>query len=124
MATKNFLAFALSVLLVACGSKPEIGAVEPLLKEGWALCPGVKIFDIQKTNGTDRSNGYEMSVSYKLEVLKTEQICNDVDMLKALQRVIENDKSKQDYTLKIGDVLNVNTSYILQKSEKGWVVKE
>ena len=45
-------------------------------------------------------------------------------MLKALQRVIENDKSKQDYTLKVGDILNVNTSYILQKSEKGWIVKE
>lgn len=124
MSTKIYLALGLSVLLVACGSKPEISAVDPMLKEGWALCPGVKIFDIQKTNGTDRSDGYEMSVSYKLEVLKTEQICNDVDMLKALQRVIESDKSKQDYTLKVGDVLNVNTSYILQKSEKGWIVKE
>ena len=124
MSKKIFLALGLSVLLAACGSKPDVSAVEPMLKEGWALCPGVKIFDIQKTNGTDRGNGYEMSVSYKLEMLKTEQICNDADMLKALQRVIENDKSKQDYTLKVGDILNVNTSYILQKSEKGWIVKE
>ena len=124
MSKKIFLALGLSVLLAACGSKPDVSAVEPMLKEGWALCPGVKIFDIKKTDGADRGNGYEMSVSYKLEMLKTEQICNDADMLKALQRVIENDTSKQDYTLKVGDILNVNTSYILQKSEKGWIVKE
>ncbi|MDI9336460.1 MAG: hypothetical protein QM520_05475 [Gammaproteobacteria bacterium] len=124
MSTKIFLALGLSVLLVACGSKPDVSAVEPMLKEGWAACPGIKIFDIQKTNGIERSNGYEMAVSFKLEILETEKICNDVNMLKALQRVIELDKSKQDYTLKIGEVLKVNTSYLLEKSEKGWIVKE
>lgn len=124
MSTKIFLALGLSVLLAACGSKPDVSAVEPMLKEAWALCPGVKIFDIHKTNGIERGNGYEMAVAFKLEILETEQICNDVRMLQALQRVIELDKSKQEYTLKVGEVLNVNTSYLLEKSEKGWIVKE
>ena len=122
---KNMLIITIvAAAMAGCSSKPELDAVEPLLKEGWALCPGVRIFDIKKTNGQEKGNGYEMGVSYKLEVTQTEQLCTDVDMLNALRHVIKADKNKAEYTLKAGEILSVNTSYLLQKSEKGWIVKE
>lgn len=118
------------IFLAGCSSKPDVTDISSDLKDGWGLCKGVKLTDLKKTNGVDRGDIYEMSVSYKLEVLKdltaeeawqSNAICGDSwDMFKLFWAYGKMDH-KYGHPLKVGDVINVNDVFSMVKSEKGWI---
>lgn len=119
------------VSLAGCSGKPEVGNVEGQLKELWGLCPGLRMSDLKKTNGVDRGNTYEMSVSYKLVVTKDAMaeeawyggvICPPPTMLQLLWGFGKLD-GKFGRPLKVGDVINVNDVFTMVKSEKGWIAQ-
>ncbi len=120
------------VSLAGCSSKPEISDIEPGLKEGWADCSGLKLADLKKTNGVDHGSSYEITVSYKLQVLKdvtaeeawqTNALCPDAwGAFKVFWAYGKIDR-KYGNPLKAGDAINVNETYTMVKSEKGWILK-
>jgi hypothetical protein len=120
------------IALAACSSKPEASDIEGNLKEGWGLCKGLKFSDLKKTNGVDRGSSYEMSISYKLEVLndltaeqawQANAVCDgSIDMFKLFWAYGKIDH-KYGQSLKAGDVVNVNDVFTMVKSENGWIQK-
>lgn len=63
---KLLVVLACAVLLSACSSKPSAKDAEKALKEVWAPCKLVEVADVEKTNGRDRGEYYDLAVSYKL----------------------------------------------------------
>lgn len=125
------ITLCLGGILVGCSSKPDVGDIEPQLKEGWGMCQGLKMVDLKKTNGVDHGGTYEMAVSYKLEITKDataeeawykEAICPSPGMLQLLWVYGKLDQ-KFGRPLKAGDVINVNETFTMVKSEKGWITQ-
>ncbi len=117
--------------IVGCSSKPDVGDIESQLRQGWGVCQGLKLTELKKTNGVDRGDSYDMAVSFKLVVTKnataeeawySDAICPMPGMLELLWVYGKADK-KFRTPLKVGDVINVNDTFTMVKSEKGWITK-
>jgi hypothetical protein len=118
------LALSFSTLLIGCSSKPDVGDVEAQLKESWGQCKGLKLFDLKKTNGVDHGQTYEMSFSYKLELLEdgAEKACRgSLKIIPLVNAGFADNKGPLD--LKKGAVINVNSAVNMIKSEKGWIIQ-
>lgn len=125
------LILCLGGTLLGCSNKPDVGDIQATLNEGWGMCKGLKLTDIKKMNGIDHGNSYEVAFSYKLEILKdvsaedawyqaTEAICQSVLIIPTFWAYGQLDH-KFGQPLKKGDVINVNDSFTMIKSENGWI---
>jgi hypothetical protein len=125
------LMLCLGSTLLGCSSKPDVGDIEAQLKKGWGMCQGLKMTDLKKVNGVDQGKNYEMAVSYNLQITKNataeeawykETICPSPSML---QMFWAYGKLAQKFgqPLKVGDVITVNDTFTMIKSEKGWITQ-
>ncbi|WP_305073737.1 hypothetical protein [Propionivibrio sp.] len=107
--------------LIGCSSKPDVGDIEAGLKEVWGTCPGLKMTDLKKTNGIDHGKTYEMAASYRLTLVKEKSGCPpELARLFFMLRAKDN---KLDQDMKVGDSINVDDTWTMVESEKGWVVQ-
>ena len=121
--------------LIGCSSKPDVSDIESQLKEGWGTCQGLKMTNLKKTNGVDHGKIYEMTVSYELVVTKDatateaweqEAICPSTGASGGMHRLLwAYGKLDQKWgkPLKVGDIINVNDTFNMIKSEKGWIIQ-
>jgi hypothetical protein len=130
------------MLLGGCSSKPDVGDVDAGLKKFWEPCKLVKATSFKKTNGADRGDKYAISISYKLEVTRDivkEDIWNIPtssssrnekfysencpDPARTYFKSIAQENHKIGESLNKGDTFAISTSFIMIKSEKGWIIQ-
>ncbi|MEI7840033.1 MAG: hypothetical protein WCJ11_05985 [Methylococcaceae bacterium] len=108
----------------SAGDVPGLSDVEPGLREVWMECkyngkPQFEITDVKKTNGINHGRTYEIFVSYKITGLY--DINNNSGLLAcpnfAPSGAVNEAASKKGFTM------NIDTNYIMIKSENGWVIE-
>jgi hypothetical protein len=132
--SRSFLVLCLTGVLFGCSSKPDVGDVEEQITDAWALCKVLKVVNLEKTNGVDRGDSYDMGISYGLEALrdvsinefyKNDTACSGdaggigMGML-FIQSAVKDGKAL-DALIKKGDIVNVNTTFNMVNSENGWI---
>ena len=137
--SRGFLLLCLLGVLFGCSSKPDVGDVEDLITDTWAFCNELKVVNLEKTNGVDRGDSYDMGISYGLEVLRDVPLrefdkhdgtaCSagvEGELLRMffVQFALNDGKialNETDGTLRKGDIVNVNTTFNMVNSENGWI---
>lgn len=115
---KKTLLAVVSMAIIGCtGTTPDVDDIKPGLTQAWSECKGIKISDIQKTNLIPKGDGYKMPVSYKLELLQDFGGCPQGPMFDALYSMTINHGIKVNK----GDVIPMEITYNMVKSEKGWI---
>lgn len=67
---KKALIVLASLTLLGCSSgKPDVEDVAPSIVEAWSQCNLVEVSNIEKVNGIDRGQSYELQLAYKLKLL-------------------------------------------------------
>lgn len=140
------LGFLNIFLISACSSKPDVTSVESNIKTQWSNCGLFKIKDIKKTNGIERDDKYQIDISYSIEATKNLtavaegasigrailEECPSIATVNALISIVMNDITKRMDKIKItgGEILipkgtsyEIYNSYLMVKSEKGWIVE-
>ncbi len=122
------LILCLSGTLLGCSSKPSDNDISAGVNEYWGKC--AKISDVTKTNGIDKGNTYQVSYTYKLELLEdgggilgTPPSCSlageEASQAGSLLKIVVS--SGHQGKLVKGDVFTVTNETTMVKSEKGWV---
>lgn len=134
-------------LISACSSKPDVSSVESYIKTQWANCESFKIKDVKKTNGIERGDKYQIDISYSVEATKNLTAvsegdkmgrvildgCPAITTINGLLLEMMDDAAKRlghGEPMKAGEILvpkgtsyDLTNSYLMIKSEKGWVVQ-
>lgn len=123
-----FIGLCLSCFLLGCSSTPSESDISAGVNEYWGGC--AKISDVKKTNGVDKGNAYQVSYTYKLELLEdgggmfgTPPSCSIMggENPQAVSLIKIAVASGHQGKLVKGDVFTVTNETIMVKSEKGWI---
>lgn len=150
MLNKKFLVLGfLNLFFIAgCTSKPDVTNIESNLKAQWSNCESFKIIDIKKTNGIERGDNYQIDISYNIEATKNltavsvgdkvgrviQDACPAVVKVNGLLMAMMQDVGKRighgEGEMTVGEILvpkgtsyELTNSYLMVKSEKGWIVQ-
>lgn len=148
MLNKKFLVLGfLNLFFIAgCTSNPDVASIEPSLKAQWSKCDLFKVTNIKKTNGIERGTKYQINLSYNIEATRdliatpqTYSVSTSIqlacpavvtveDLLMHIavdgsKRMVEGHPIPGTILLPKGTSYEVNTSYLMIKSEKGWIVQ-
>jgi hypothetical protein len=148
MLNKKFLVLGfLNLFFIAgCTSKPDVTNIESNLTAQWSNCESFKVINIKKTNGIERGDKYQIDISYNIEATKNVTAnslgifrvilngCPAITTVNGLLSVIVEDIGKRigrgESEITVGEILvpkgtsyESNNSYLMIKSEKGWIVQ-
>jgi hypothetical protein len=121
---KIFIGLCLSGVLVGCSSKPGNSDISAGVSAYWGKC--AKISDVTKNNGVDKGSSYQVSYTYKMELLEdgagmlgTPPSCSSPGQVASLIKIMVS--GGHEGSLVKGDVFTVSNESTMIKSEQGWV---
>jgi hypothetical protein len=110
---------------------PSLSDVEQGIKESWAECkykekPQVEITDMERTNGINHGETYEMFISYKIKLnndfkMLVDGVSCPIYLGDSLVRIAA---AQGIFDMKEGSIINIDTSFNMVKSENGWIQEE
>jgi len=125
----------LAIVLTGCGAgTPSSSDIEKELIVLARPCVGdfYKIYDVNKTNGAGDKTAYKVDYTYKTKLLRTYDTVKDnhvecaTRMLTAARKTVMARDNRQDFyniDPNSGLEIEMQGSYVMIYSEKGWIFK-
>lgn len=128
---KTLITLATLSLLGCSSGTPDVEDVAPSIVEVWSQCNLVEVSDIEKVNGIDHGQSYELQLAYKIKLLIDVSFKNGfpekypegyschMQLLNTLAQLAA--QSGVGGPLPKGLVINMTYQANMVESENGWV---